>query len=88
MAKPHSVRKNFERACGTGPIREQPELLFFDLVLHIPASAIEFVVELSRATGEVADNKARIRPLVIILDTGNHTAFTVPGRCTIAKCAQ
>ena len=69
----------------TGPVGEQIQLLLLDAVLHLPAGAVQLLVEFLRLVflpGKVGHDEARVLPLVHVLGFAHDTSRARP---TVAR---
>ena len=61
-----------------GAIGEQSELRFLDAVLHLPAGAVECIVERRPRGLEVGDDVAGIVALIGVFGLRNHPSLGAP----------
>src|SRR5215472_12587168 len=62
----------------TGPIAEQPQLLFFNAIFHLTPCAVKLVVEGLAAPLQVSEHVTGIGAPIAVFGLSNHSAFLVP----------
>ncbi len=63
---------------ATGPITEEPKLLFLDTVFHLSSSTVKFVIKPLGATFEIGQHITRIGSSFALFSFGNNPPFLVP----------
>src|SRR5215469_1797087 len=62
----------------TGPIAEEPQLLFFNAVFHLTPGTVKLIVEGLAAALQVSDHVAGIGATITVFGLGDDSALLVP----------